>query len=156
MFGSGKTYYHPVYIDNLIDAFLLVMETETGTGGTYIIADEEYVTIRNLVKRVAKAMDTSVHIISLPFLPLKVASHLCEKICTLIGITPPLFPRRADWYKQVRAFKIDKARHELGYYPAVGLDEGLRRTARWYRQEGYLKKQPSSDNSLSDLKYKSV
>ena len=156
MFGSGETYYHPVYIDNLVDAFLLVMDTQRGLGSTYIVADDEYVSIRNLVKRVARAMDINVHIITLPFLPLKAASHVCEKICQPIGITPPLFPRRADWYKQVRAFKIDKARTELGYNPVVGLDEGLRRTAEWYRQEGYLKKKPSSNNSLSDLKYKSA
>jgi nucleoside-diphosphate-sugar epimerase len=38
----------------------------------------------------------------------------------------------------VRAFRIDKARRELGYVPRIGLDEGLRRTAIWYREQGYL------------------
>jgi nucleoside-diphosphate-sugar epimerase len=38
----------------------------------------------------------------------------------------------------VRAFRIDKARRELGYVPRIGLDEGLRRTAEWYVKEGYL------------------
>lgn len=138
MFGAGQTYYHPVYIDNLVDAFLLVMDPEKGRGETYIIADEEYVPIEELVKRVAKAMDKEVRIIHLPFLPLIAAAHVCEKVCQPFGITPPLFPRRADWYRQVRAFSIEKARRELGYEPRVGLDEGLRKTAEWYWQEGYL------------------
>ena len=43
-----------------------------------------------------------------------------------------------DWYRQVRAFKIDKAKTELGYEPKVGIDEGLKRTGKWYLQEGYL------------------
>jgi nucleoside-diphosphate-sugar epimerase len=43
-----------------------------------------------------------------------------------------------DWYRQVRAFKIDKAKSELGYEPQVGIDEGLKRTGEWYVQQGYL------------------
>jgi nucleoside-diphosphate-sugar epimerase len=43
-----------------------------------------------------------------------------------------------DWFRQVRAFRIDRARAELGYAPAVGLDEGLKRTVDWYRENGYL------------------
>ena len=49
------------------------------------------------------------------------------------GIKPPIFPRRVDWYRQNRAFKIDKARKDLGYEPRVGIDEGLRRTVAFYR-----------------------
>lgn len=138
MFGSGKTFYHPVYIDNLTDAFVLAMDLNKGNGETYIIADDEYVPIRELVERVAKAMDTTVKIQHLPLLPLLVLAHLCEKACKPFRIKPPLFPRRADWFRQVRAFRIDKARRELGYVPRVGLDEGLRRTAAWYREQGYL------------------
>jgi nucleoside-diphosphate-sugar epimerase len=66
------------------------------------------------------------------------AGHVVEKVCRPFGITPPLFPRRVDWYRQNRAFKIDKAKRDLGYAPKVGIDEGLSRTAEWYRKEGLL------------------
>lgn len=138
MFGSGRTFYHPVYIDNLVDAFVLAMDPNKGNGETYLIADEEYVTIKELVTRVAKAMGTTVTIRHFPLWPLLVVAHVVEKACKPFHITPPIFPRRADWFRQVRAFRIDKARRELGYNPRIGLDEGLRRTAQWYRQEGYL------------------
>lgn len=138
MFGSGKTFYHPVYIDNLTDAFVLAMDPAKGNGETYIIADEEYVTIKDLVQRVAKAMNTSVAIRHYPLLPLLVAAHICEKLCKPFKIAPPIFPRRADWYRQVRAYRIDKARRDLGYVPRVGLDDGLRRTFEWYKENGYL------------------
>ncbi len=150
MFGDGSTYYHPVYIDNLVDAFLLVMDPEKGRGGTYIIADEEYAPIKELVQRVARAMNTEVRILQFPFWPLLAAAHVCEKLCKPFGITPPLFPRRADWYRQVRAFRIEKARRELGYEPRVGLDEGLRKTAEWYWQEGYLENGSGAIEAGSD------
>ncbi len=138
MFGSGATSYHPLYIDNLVDAFLLAMQDGRGDGEAYLIADAEYVAIEDLVRRIGRALDVDVRVRHYPLWPLIAAGHACEKLCKPFGITPPLFPRRVDWYRQNRAFRIDKARRELGYEPRVGLDEGLRRTAEWYRREGYL------------------
>jgi nucleoside-diphosphate-sugar epimerase len=138
MFGSGHTFYHPLYIDNLIDAFMLAMEEGRGDGQAYLIADEEYVEIKQLVLQVGRALDIEVKIKHYPVLPLVIAGHAFEKICKPFHINPPIFPRRVDWYRQNRAFKIDKAKRELGYKPRVGLDEGLRKTAEWYKKEGYL------------------
>jgi 2-alkyl-3-oxoalkanoate reductase len=138
MFGSGRTLYHPLYIDNLVDAFMLAMEPGKGDGQAYLIADEEYYAIEELVQRVAKALGVPVRIPHYPIWPVVAAGHVCEKICRPFRITPPIFPRRVDWYRQNRAFKIDKAKRDLGYRPRIGIDEGLRRTAEWYRQEGLL------------------
>jgi 2-alkyl-3-oxoalkanoate reductase len=139
MFGSGITYYHPVHIDNLVDAFLLAAEPGRGSGEAYLIGDEEYFTIEELVKRVGRAIDVDVRIQHYPIWPLIIAGHVCEKLCKPFGIPPPIFPRRVDWFRQVRAFRIDKARHDLGYQPRVGIDEGLRQTGDWYRAHGYLR-----------------
>lgn len=138
MFGNGKTYYHPLYIDNLIDAFILAMENGRGHGEAYLIADEQYLEIEDLVRRVGRALEVDVKVPHLPVWPVVAAGHVVEKVCKPFGITPPLFPRRVDWYRQNRAFKIDKAKRDLGYAPKVDIDEGLRRTAEWYRREGYL------------------
>jgi nucleoside-diphosphate-sugar epimerase len=139
MFGNGKTLYHPLYIDSLVDALLLAMEEGKGDGQAYLIADEHFVEIETLVRKVAQAMGVEVKIPHFPVLPVVIMGHICEKLCRPLGVTPPIFPRRVDWYRQNRAFKIDKAKRELGYAPVIDLDEGLKRTAQWYRQEGYLR-----------------
>ena len=138
MFGSGKTYYHPLYIDNFVDALILAMDPGKGVGEAYLIADEEYVEIETLVRKTANALGVKVKIPHFPVIPLVVAGHICEKLCKPFKITPPIFPRRVDWYRQNRAFSIAKARRELGYNPTIDIDEGLRRTAEWYKKEGYL------------------
>ena len=46
--------------------------------------------------------------------------------------------RRVDFYWKSRAFDISRARAELGYNPAVSLQDGIRRTADWYRAQGLL------------------
>ena len=138
MFGGGKTLYHPLYIDNLIDASILAMESMRGDGETYLIADEEYVEIDTLVRGVADALEVHLKMPHFPVMPLVIAGHVVEKICRPFGIMPPIFPRRVDWFRQNRAFDIGKAKRDLQYQPKVGLQEGLRRTAVWYRDNGYI------------------
>lgn len=138
MFGTGRITYHPLYIDNLSDAFELAMEKEGVLGQAYLIADEDFIAIEDLVKAVAGVMGREVKIPHFPFWPLFLASFFCEVVCKPLRITPPIFRRRADWYRQNRAFTIEKARSELGYNPKIGLTEGLTRTYQWYLDHGYL------------------
>lgn len=138
MFGSGRITYHPVYIDNFCDVFELAMTRPEAVGQTYIVADEKYYTLNEIVASVGRALKRRVRIIHMPFLPLLWASYLCEWLCFPLKIAPPLFVRRADWYRENRGFSIAKAKKQLGYQPRIGLDEGLRRTGEWYKQNGYL------------------
>jgi nucleoside-diphosphate-sugar epimerase len=66
------------------------------------------------------------------------AGALCESICLPLGVEPPLYRRRVDFYTKSRAFDITRARTEIGYAPATGLREGIARTLAWYREEGWL------------------
>jgi nucleoside-diphosphate-sugar epimerase len=137
MFGNGRTFYHPLYIDNLVDAFELAAE-RGGRGEAYLIGDAQFYSLNDLVRAVGRSLDVDVRITHLPFAPLWLASAACEAVCMPLGIEPPLFRRRADWFRQNRAFRIDRARLELGYDPQVDLATGLSRTAHWYRENGYL------------------
>ncbi len=138
MFGSGRTLYHPLYVDNLVDCMLLCMPAGVGDGREYLIADDEYYPIEHIVREVARALGTQVSIPHYPVWPVVAVGHVCEKLCRPFGITPPIFPRRVDWYRQNRAFDITRAKRELGYVPRIPLAEGLRRTGEWYREKGYL------------------
>lgn len=139
MFGKGETTYHPLYIDNLIDAFLLAAWTPQSKGQTYLIADERYYSLNDLVQAIGDALGVSVKIVHLPFAPLWMAAVLCEAVCKPLGVSPPIFRRRVDWFRQNRAFDISKAKRELGYKPKVDLSTGLERTANWYREIGLVR-----------------
>jgi nucleoside-diphosphate-sugar epimerase len=138
MFGDGEACYHPCYIDNLVDAFELGAEVPKAAGETYLIGDDRYVSLNDLVRAVAASLGRQVRIVHLPFRPLWVAASICEAVCLPLGVEPPLFRRRADWFRQTRAFTIEKAERELGFVPRVPLAEGLARTAAWYREHGDL------------------
>ena len=36
------------------------------------------------------------------------------------------------------SFSIAKAKHELGYEPKIGLQEGMKRTIKWYEENEYV------------------
>ena len=55
-----------------------------------------------------------------------------------LGIDPPLFRRRVDFYRKSRAFDTSRARTELGYNPSIDLKTGIHQTAAWYRDSGLL------------------
>ena len=137
MFGNGETLYHPVYIDNLVDAFELA-GARRGRGEVFLIGDDRYVTLNELVREVGASIGTRVRVMHLPFAPLWIAAAACEQMCAVLGTEPPLFRRRADWVRQNRAFSIGRAVRELGYVPRVDLATGLARTGEWYRRHGYI------------------
>lgn len=138
MFGSGETHYHPVYIDNLVDAFETAADSNKGSGEAYLIGDERHVSLNELVTAIAEVLDVKLKIHHVPFWPLWTAAAACEVVFKPLPFDPPLFRRRVDWFRQNRAFNITKAKRELGYQPRVGLMEGLTETGKWYKEHGYL------------------
>jgi nucleoside-diphosphate-sugar epimerase len=139
MVGSGRTLNHPVYVENLVDVFELVAENPAAKGRVYLAADEEPVTLNELVEKVGAAVGSDVRIIRFPWYEIAwLAATVIETVSKAIGIKPPVFRRRLSWFKTNRAFRIDRAKAELGYRPRVSLVEGLARTAYWYRTAGYL------------------
>lgn len=137
-FGPGKALYHPLYIDNFLDAFELAAEKPEGKGRVYLIADEHYYTIQEIVEKISRIMNVDLKIRHYPFWPLYTAAAAMEFAFKPLPWEPPLFRRRADWFRQNRAFVITKAQKELDYTPAIDLDTGLERTYAWYRDNGYL------------------
>ncbi len=57
-----------------------------------------------------------------------------EALFVPLGMEPPLHRRRVDFWTKSRAFSIAKARRLLGYDPKVEVEEGIARTAAWYRR----------------------
>jgi nucleoside-diphosphate-sugar epimerase len=139
MVGNGKTLNHPVYVENLIDVFELAATVPEAKGRVYLAGDEQAVTLTELVRGVGVAVGTDVKIIRFPWYDVaRVGATAVEVISKKMGIKPPVFRRRLSWFDTNRAFRIDRAKRELGYQPKVPLKEGLLRTATWYRTAGYL------------------
>jgi nucleoside-diphosphate-sugar epimerase len=138
MVGDGNTLIHPVYVDDLVNGMLLAFEKPESAGEVYILGGEKPVTLNEWVAIIAKAAGVSGPGFSIPYLPVKIAAILCETICKPLGIEPPLFRRRVDFFVKNRAFSIDKAKRDLGYDPSVDLVDGANRTIGWYKENDWI------------------
>lgn len=136
--GSGEIFYHLTYVEDLAEGFRLCGETPAAAGRTYILAGGEVTSLNELVRNIAASAGVRPPSLHVPVWPVWLAGAACEAVCVPLGIEPPLYRRRVDFFTKSRAFDISRARAELGYAPRVGLDEGIRRTLAWYRRQGWL------------------
>ncbi len=138
LFGSGNIMYHMVYIDDLIDSFVLAAEKNNAIGETIIIGGADYVTLNEIVDMIAEILEKPIIKIHLPVKPLHLLGFVCEKLFIPLGIEPPIYRRRVDFFTKSRAFDITKARKILNYEPKVSIKDGLAKTAAWYKRQGLL------------------
>jgi nucleoside-diphosphate-sugar epimerase len=136
--GSGEIFYHLTYVEDLAEGFRLCGEVPAAAGRTYILAGAEVTTLNQLVRRIAAAAGVRPPTLHLPVWPVWLAGAACEAVCVPLGVEPPLYRRRVDFFTKSRAFDISRARAELGFDPKVGLDDGITRTLGWYREQGWL------------------
>ena len=136
--GSGRIYYHLTYIDDLVEGFRLCGEHPSAANRTFILAGGEVTTLNDLIALVANVAGVPTPTIHLPVWPFWMAGALCEALCAPLGIEPPIYRRRVDFFTKSRAFDIDRAKREIGYAPQVGLRDGIGRTIEWYRAHGWL------------------
>ena len=138
LLGSGGNFYHMTYIDDLVEGFRLCGEAPQAAGRTYILAGGEVTTLKDLVAIVAETAGVASPKLHLPVWPFWLVGAACEAVCAPLGVAPPLYRRRVDFFTKSRAFDITRARTELGYAPQVSLREGIRRTLDWYQAAGWL------------------
>jgi nucleoside-diphosphate-sugar epimerase len=138
MLGRGDIYYHLTYIDDLVEGFRLCGEHPAAANRTYILAGAEVRTLKELTALIAGVAGVPPPRLHLPVWPFWIAGAMCEAVCVPMGLEPPIYRRRVDFYTKSRAFDITRARREIGYDPRVSLRDGIARTLEWYRHRGWL------------------
>lgn len=136
--GSGNIFYHLTYIDDLVEGIRLCGEVPAAANRTYILAGSEVTTLNELMTSIAAEAGVAPPALTLPVWPFWIAGAVCEAVCVPLGIEPPIYRRRVDFFTKSRAFDISRARTEVGYAPRIGLQEGIRRTLAWYKERGWL------------------
>jgi nucleoside-diphosphate-sugar epimerase len=138
MLGDGEVYFHLVHVDDLVQGFRLLADHPDAVGEVFILGGEEYRTLNHLVGLIAEEVGVPQPRWHLPAKPFQVAGTLCERICIPLGISPPIYRRRVDFFTKSRAFSIEKAKRVLGYLPRIDLRSGITQTVAWYQRQGLL------------------
>lgn len=152
--GRGVWLSDYTYVSNLIDAILLADEAlakdgadSVAAGQAYFITNGEPMPFWDFVRKVAARLGFPPIKYRAPKSLVYAIAAVKEGIDTLKGGTLNAedgLTRFAIRYMCTHHyFSIDKARRELGYDPAVSVDEGIERTCRHLEEIGAVSVSPS-------------
>lgn len=140
--GPEKDLTDTIYIDNAADAHILAAEKLAAdpslSGNIYFISQDEPVSKWEMA-------DAFLEAAGLP--PIKgwvsartafMAGAFLETLYKTLGIQkdPPITRFAAKEMATSHWFNISRAKKDLGYFPAVSTEEGLKRLKAWMQKEG--------------------
>lgn len=137
--GSGRNLYHAVYAGDLAKAYYLAWQAAPEGVHEYIIGDPEPVRMDDFYRLFCEAAGLRKPP-NLPKALLYPAALAMELAATLRKKEePPLLTRgRLNMFYDSIAYSTEKARRELGFTCSYSMQEAMKRTVRWYRENGYL------------------
>ncbi len=137
LIGSGDNYHHYVDVADVVEGLVLCGTVKRVEGRTYIIAGSEPVRVRELVRMIGEEVGVTRFRANLPAGPFHLYKVLNKLAYTWSGHRLPR-ANRLDLCLSEKAFDISRGRQELSYVPRVTTREAVRRTAEWFKAQGYI------------------
>lgn len=139
--GTRDCLVDTVYVDNAAAAHLLAADRlapgSAIAGNCYFITNGEPIPLWEMVNRILAAAGLPPVSGSISPAAAYAAGMLCEGLWSLFSLSgePPMTRFVAREMATVHWFDITAARRDLGYDPAISLDEGLARLRTWLAGE---------------------
>lgn len=136
IFWGGERFLSIIYVDDLIEG--IISAGEKGEG-IYFLSDGGVYTLEDVTEKIADALGVKPFKIRIPENLLYIMALFAEGFYRITG-NPPLI-NREKIKEAVQKYWIcnnSRAEKELDFKPKVLLDDGIRRTAAWYTDNGWL------------------
>jgi nucleoside-diphosphate-sugar epimerase len=127
---------NPVYVDNLVDALLLIGSHADAVGQAFNVVDGTPLLMSTYIRLLTKMIGRRV--IAVPGFVLKDAAVLLMLADRVRGREAIITPNTVRFLLHKATFSGEKLRSRLNWSPSVSWEEGLRRTETWLRGAGYL------------------
>jgi nucleoside-diphosphate-sugar epimerase len=138
MVASPATPFTFIYVDDLIAALMAAATDERAVGQTMFLGHPAPETADGLMRALADAFGRTYRPVRLPSFVMQIAGAAGD-VCWKLGLKPAVDGARAA---EIRAggfvCAVDRAREVLGFTAAVPLWDGVARTVRWYRDQGWV------------------
>jgi dihydroflavonol-4-reductase len=107
-------------------------------GETFVLAGKETLTTDEMVATIAAQLGTHIPKWRAPLPLFQVVATVLEKSLQPLGMQPLLHRRRLDFFRKSFVMSSEKAGKLLGFAPQWHFRDGVRATAQWYAEMGYL------------------
>jgi len=131
--GGGQGFLNHLYVDNLVDAIFAVLERDDASG-PFNVTDGRATTCAEFYGRLGRLVGHRF-VPTLPAGALGVLADVVARGARALGRPAPVPPAAVPFLRRPHPVSSERIRTELGWAPAVGLDQGLAWTAAWYLRE---------------------
>jgi len=134
--GGGQAALNTIYVNNLIDAVFLAVESEKAVGEAYNLTDGEFVPKRKFIETIADSLGLPHPTRTPPLWLAWTVTWFAEKLAKMQGATeaPNFNFTRLKFMGYNLDFSIQKAMNDLGYRPRVNFEEAIGETMDWYKK----------------------
>lgn len=134
---GGRALLDLTYVDNVVDAVLLSLQVAPAARvRVFNISNGEPIAAADLFDRIAAGFALPVTPVHRPYWLADLAARALEWGAHLApGWEPPVTRYSLGAIAYSQTMDLHSARTGLGYAPAVGLDEGIARTAAWWKAQ---------------------
>ena len=136
--GYGKCLYHLVHVEDLVDMMLEAALNDAAIGQVFIAGADKPVSLVEMMEVVSEVLNKPLRVIRVPAWPFFLVADICELVCKPLGWNPFIYRRRVAFFTKDRSFDTSKLRRLLGYKQKHSNSDGLKQTARWYIEHGWL------------------
>lgn len=139
VFGDGSQQLSVIYAGDLAAALVAAATAPQTAGRVYYAAHPMVTTSRGLVQAIGRAVGREPRIVPLPAPLSRGLLWVVGSLAHLAGRATVLSSDKADEFlAPAWTCRPDALMRDTGWQARVDLDSGLRRTATWYRAEGWL------------------
>jgi len=139
LFGKEESYLSLCYIEDLIDGIILAAESPKGIGQIYFVADDRIYSWREAFGIIAKVLNKKTITLRIPNIFLFTMAFIAENIFGLLGKPTVINIQKVrEITQKYWVCDVSKAKKELGFSPKYKLEEGAKKTVRWYKERGWL------------------
>ncbi|PLX31807.1 MAG: NAD(P)-dependent oxidoreductase [Ignavibacteria bacterium] len=140
MIGFDDKRLSLLHAEDLVTGSILAAEAEVSLGETYFISSEEFYSWPQVGDITARILGSRFITLRLPHALVYGVAGVAQFIAGVQKKPATLNIEKArDITQRYWICDVSKARKDLGYRQHVGLEEGIRATVEWYRQQGWLK-----------------
>ncbi len=134
-FDLGKCYYSLLYVEDLIHGIILCAENEKAKDNIYFLSDNKSYTGEQIAMEISSALNVNAKPIKVPKFVMPFVAFISEKMNRQSIINRY---RIKDFQHDYWVCDSMKIKNEIGFNPKVGLKEGIKWTADWYRIHKWL------------------
>jgi nucleoside-diphosphate-sugar epimerase len=139
LIGFGRKLLSLVHSSDLAEGILLAAASPRAIGETYFLGSDGSYTAEELGQSIAKAVHSHPFRVHLPHFLVYGIGAVAQTGGTLLHRRVFFnLQKAAESVQPAWTCSIQKAQSHLGYRPRLSLDEGMRITWRWYRDNGWL------------------